>query len=483
MSIHERTIIKSQLIQSQLHRSQWTFWLSLGFMLGVAQLTWAGGIVGALTILLYRRHKLLWLWVALVLVFLVGNWRYNHYLPDATTVPYDQTVTFKGQVIRPPRVGTKQRVTVRSEEWPGLVQVALGFYPPYHYGDVVEVSCQLQRPTPTPEFDYDKYLARYGILTECKYPTVHLLQTQQGTPAVALIYQFRTWLQQRVRQLYPEPVASVFSGVIIGIQDDLSAETNDLFRRTGTIHILVVSGMHVMIIVTLFNRVTQRWLSARRRFVVLIILLSAFSILTGLSASVIRAALMGLVMPLAQMLGRPRQAHITLALIAALMTAHNPYILLYDVGFQLSFLATLGLIYIQPAIERLFKWLPRWFWIRETVGTSVAAMIPTTPLILTQFGTFSAVSLLANIVVVPVSNAILFGGVASVLVSLGSIQVAQWFGYALWQVLRFTFTYLHWLLTWPQAYFQNLHFTGLAVAVTYSLLFIFMIWRAQRSTV
>lgn len=465
-----------------LHRSQIIFWCSVAFLLGVAKLWWTAPVVAVLTLSFYRRQRLTVLWLCVVAVFAGGWWRYNHYLPDTTALPYGQVIAFEGQVMMPPRVATKQRLTVRVTGWPGSVLVPLGWYPPYQYGDVIAVQCELQQPTATPEFAYDKYLARYGVFAECRNPAVKLIASKHGSPVFAAIYDFRTWLQQHIKRLYPEPTASVLTGIIIGIQDDISADTNTLFRQTGTIHILVVSGMHVMLIVTLFNQLAQRWLGARRRFVILIFLLMAFSILTGLSASVIRAALMGLVVPLAQFLGRPRQAHITLALIAAAMTALNPYVLLYDVGFQLSFLATLGLIYIQPVTARSLRVLPKWFSIQETISTSVAAMIPTTPLILSQFGTFSTVSLLANLVVLPVSNVLLFGGVATLALSLVNLPLGRFVAFPLWQLQQVTFRYLHWLLTFPHAYVQNLVVAPYWIAASYTLLFSFMLWRAQRST-
>lgn len=475
----------------QLHRSSIIFWAAVSFLLGVGHLPWALGILVAVTgwwhlpgRMTGRRNRLFMVWLILAASFALGSWRYDQYFPDTATLPYDQDITFVGTIVRPPRImGDEQRLTIRQPEWSGYLLASVALYPRYQYGDVLEVQCRITQPKATPEFAYDKYLARYGIVAQCRYAQITKHASASGSFFLQRIYGFRAFVQHRLKKLYPEPAASLLAGVILGVQDDIAPSINDLFQQTGTIHILVVSGMHVMIIAALLQRITAQWLSPRQRFIFLVVVLVGFSFLTGLSASVIRASAMGLVLPLAHVLGRTRQAHITLAVIAAGMTALNPYILVHDLGFQLSFLATLGLMYFQPVSERLFRVLPNMFWIRDTVTTSFSAMIPTTPLLLFQFGTFSVVSLLANIVVVPVSTAMLFGGVAVLLISFMHFQLALWSGYALWQIIQLTLRYLESLLTFPQAYLSDLVVAPWVIAFIYTILFTIMLWRALRSTV
>ncbi|EKD76555.1 MAG: hypothetical protein ACD_43C00062G0001, partial [uncultured bacterium] len=166
--------------------------------------------------------------------------------------------------------------------------------------------------------------------------------------------------------------------------------------------------------------------------------------------------------------------------VAALMAAYNPYILLNDLGFQLSFLATIGLIYFQPLVAQFTLWLPEWFSLRETISTSLAAAIPTAPLIAWQFGTFSPVSFFANIIVLPVSNLLLFAGAGITALALVLPNVARLFAYLLWQL---TWLMLHiqtWLSSLPHAYVENIVFSDQALLIAYGIISLFIIWRIER---
>lgn len=463
-----------------LHRSTVLFLVLLCFMAGLAQL-WqiVAGLIGY-CLWRYWSGRAVVCSALLVASCFAGIWRVKHVIPDVSIIPYEQTASFTAMVSRPTQVkGDEQKVIMRNSSWPGQVLVVAPLYPQYNFGDRVHVQCRLQQPKSNTDFDYAKYLARYHVYTLCYRPQLKRIgETQHWlfTP----LYRIRTIVQQQVRRLWPEPVSSLIQGVLLGLQNDIPQDINDLFRRTGTIHILVVSGMHVMLLAQLLERVTKRWLTLRQRFVLLGLVLGAFCIITGLAASVIRASLMGLIIPLAQLAGRPRRAHITLALVAAVMAAHNPFILLNDLGFQLSFLATIGLIYFQTAVARITRWLPNWFSVRETVSTSIAAALPTAPLIAWQFGTFSPVSFFANIIVLPVSNGLLFVGSAITGLSFILPRLAQLLAFLLWRVTWLMLQAQQWLSALPGAYIENLQFSNVALIVSYSLIASYILWRSEQ---
>lgn len=463
-----------------LHRSVIVFWALLCFLAGLAQLwgvlvavclygVWRYGFVAATGVLVFCSIS-----------FIGGNWRIANSQPSLTAIPFEQTVTFTATVIKPVQIkGDQQKVTVSNEAWPGYVLLLGPLYPQYLYGDIVNVQCQLQQPPANPEFDYAKYLARYQVYALCYRPQIELVGHTRHW-LFSPLYQLRNTVQQQVRLLWPEPISSLIQGVLLGLQDDIPTDINDLFRRTGTVHILVVSGMHVMLLAQLIERCTKRWLTIGQRFILLIVVLGAFCIVTGLAASVIRASLMGLIIPVAALSGRPRRAHITLTVVAAVMAAYNPYILLNDLGFQLSFLATIGLIYFQPLVARFTQWLPEWFSLRETISTSLAAAIPTAPLIAWQFGTFSPISFFANIIVLPVSNLLLFAGAGITGLAIFFPSMAQLLAYLLW---RLTWLMLHiqtWLSSLPQAYLENIVFSDQALLIAYGIISLYIVWRIER---
>jgi len=394
--------------------------------------------------------------VWLSVVVLLGWWRYHTYPPSVVQVPYGQTQTITGIVSQPPlQVLPTQQIIFSVVGLPGKVQAKVPAYPILQYGDLVTVRCQLEQPQTINGFAYDKYLARYHIYTLCQNGRIEQVEPNHGNTILASIYSVRTWMTDQINQLWPQPVSSLISGVVLGVQDDIPGDVTTMFRRTGTVHILVVSGAHVVILLGVVTSIFQRWLSRKQLIVASVLVLIGLCIITGLSASVIRASLMGILPQLAQLLGRRRIGSLGLASVAGVMTVINPYVLVHDVGFQLSFLATLGLIYVQPICAKYLYWIPNWFWLRESLTTSIAAMIPTIPLTVGVFHAISLVNLPANVIVLPVSNLMLFGGIGTVfLSSLHLTWLAQSCAWCIWWIVTsmlWTQTYLSHL---PWAYVQ-----------------------------
>ncbi len=380
---------------------------------------------------------------------LIGLWRYDQYTIP-THFQEGQQINQSGTVVQPPVLHDgDQRLVIETMD--SRVQVDTATYPAYRYGDVVQLQCRIRLPEPIEDFAYDKYLARYHISALCADSQVAFLSHTDNW--LSCIYQFRTSLRQRVEELWPEPVASLMLGVLIGEQDTIPESIYDAFRRAGVVHILVVSGMHVLIIIQLLTAMTK-WLPRFYQTVVILALLAGFCVLTGLSATVIRATLMGSVPLLGRLVGRPSSIYVALTWAAGIMTVVNPYILVHDVGFQLSFLATLGLVYVTPYVKPLVQWLPETFFVRETVTTSIAAMVPTAPWILYIFGTWSNVALLANIVVVPISNMMLLAGSAITLLSLVSVPISQGLAGLLQLVVDLMIAFVQWCAQLPYAYVQ-----------------------------
>ncbi len=409
-----------------LHKSQIVLWALISFIAGTAQAPFYSIVViGIITIATYRFFKMrISVIVGTVfIIFMCGAWwlgvlRFHTFAPDTSTIPYNETIQFTGLVSKPPiTTADAQKLYIETDALAGKVYVKTSRYPIYQYGDEVDVSCTLLQPEPFDTFAYDKYLARHGVFTICQQARLKVIGKGSGNAVYTKLYQLRDWVRAEIRVLWPEPIASLLLGVILGIQDDIPEDIVAQFRDTGTIHVLVVSGMHVMIIAQLLASVGQRWWNQRQLVIIVGLVLAGFCIITGLAASVVRASIMGCLPLLAKSLGRKPVMHYSLIIVAAAMTMHNPYIVLYDAGFQLSFLATIGLVYFQPMCDKICWWIPKAFTLRETLSTTLAASIPTTPLVIATFGMFSAVSPLANLVVVPVSNLMLFGGTFAVLLS------------------------------------------------------------------
>jgi competence protein ComEC len=310
----------------------------------------------------------------------------------------------------------------------GKVLVKNRSYPAFQYGDRLSVKCLLEAPFVADEgtFRYDKYLARQDIWSVCNHPLITVEAGEGGSVVMEYILSFKARVGTQLTRLWTEPEASFMAGLLYGSKSGLPTELTTNFSRTGVTHIIAVSGFNITIIGTVLASIFMIvGLSRRRAFWCTLGIIFLFVIFTGASASVVRAGIMGGLVLIARQLGRLSRISNVLVFTAAVMTLLNPYVLVWDIGFQLSFLATLGLVYISPVLQSviltrrggeglseksnyLMKGIlrfvqndkPEWVvGLYETFIATLSAIIATLPLILFQFGRLSTVAPLVNVLV------------------------------------------------------------------------------------
>lgn len=208
-------------------------------------------------------------------------------------------------------------------------------------------------------------------------------------------------LQRLVTQSFRTPQSSLLSGILLGAQRDMPTDLRQAFRLTGTSHIIALSGFNVTIIVAVVTAWLGRLLGRKPSVWPSLLFVVLFVVMTGASASVVRAAIMAAAVQLALLSGRPVAMDRLLAYTFVAMVAVKPTLFLHDLGFQLSFLATIGLVYASPRIAERLGWVPAWGGLRENLATTLAAMCLTEPLLLATFGRLSLIAPLVNILVLP----------------------------------------------------------------------------------
>ncbi|MEX1113302.1 MAG: ComEC/Rec2 family competence protein [Patescibacteria group bacterium] len=278
-------------------------------------------------------------------------------------------------------------------------------------GDRVLVSGRIKLPEPVDDFDYRSFLAKDGIHSIVPYAHVGVTGHERTVKRVFWSLR-RAWVGQLQRR-FPEPTAGFLLGILIGERSHLSDKLVEAFRRTSTTHILALSGFNVSIIVAAIVAVLGRRPPA---LIAALGFILCFVLLVGPGASIVRAALMGGFLLVGQLLGRPQLATYAVVVTAAAMLAVNPHALRYDLGFDLSFLATLGILWLEPGISGRLPWLPTS--IRGIVSATIAASIPAVPVIAASFGTVSLVSPVANLLVVPMIPWLMLGGFIGTMLSL-----------------------------------------------------------------
>ena len=292
------------------------------------------------------------------------------------------------------------------------IMVSEKIYPQFSYGDEISLNGKLIVPRnfsdgDSREFDYVHYLSKDGIFFLMKNPKATVIATRKGNPLFAKLFAVKESFLENIRRVLGEPQASLAAGEIVGDKASLGKDLTDDFRRSGLIHIVILSGYSIAIIADSIQRmlsvVPYLPRSVSLFFGAFGILL--FGIMIGGKATAVRACIMAIMSIAAKIMYRDYHALRALILTAYIMIVQNPYIVLYDASFQVSFTATLGLILLGKHIEGFLKKFPRLFperfEIRALVTSTLATQIAVAPLLLYMMGDASVVGLIANVIVVP----------------------------------------------------------------------------------
>ncbi len=507
-----------------LSRSLPLLWLSAAFLCGLLladclELTWwYWAILVLLSLLLaffenhltggfwqnWRRVSVLPLGLVAALLF-SGALRYQTALPqyDAHNLLWyarDLPVKLEGLLLTTPQTGRNslslrlsvENLQVMDQDGNLLTEVnhpqgillvsAQASNTDYRYGDRVTVQGVLTSLAGMEADGFRQYLYRQGIQAQISFGSVRLLEHNQGNFILQAADELRSLAQARIYRLFPQPEAALLAGILVGNDNDLPPDVQQAFQDSGTSHIIAISGFNMAIIAGLITLMLGRLLPAGKSLPLVVAAITFYTLLTGASPSVVRAAIMSVMGVVGVLVGRRQLGINSLLFTAALMCLVNP-LLPWDISFQLSFAATLGLIwYAGPLQEAVFDWMERWLptawaqqiaaWIGEFVLCTLAAQLTTLPVMLYHFQRLSLSALLANIVVLPVQSFLMILGGVAVLVGLLLPPLGQLLAYPAWVLLAYTIRMVILLAALP----AGVLFTGTlplwVMLLIYALLFL-----------
>ena len=274
--------------------------------------------------------------------------------------------------------------------------------PPYlyfRYGDSVKLQGTIKK---LPE-ETAAYFLKDGILGRMSFPKIEKIKSGQGNFLKAKLLDFRGRILEIFKNNLPVEKAALLSGITLGSREGFSDDLKNKMSLTGTTHLVALSGYNISVVALAAGAAFGLYLSPSVSFYLTVLVIFLFVLMTGAEASAVRAAIMGIIVLLANEVQRSFSLRNAIAIAAFLMVLYNPKVLVFDLGFQLSFLALLGIVYLNPVFKKILKMEDSGFfsWKRNLL-TTLSAQLMVLPLLLGKFGIFSLTSLLANVLILEV---------------------------------------------------------------------------------
>ena len=355
--------------------------------------------------------------------------------------------------------------------------------PYFRYGDRLRVEGTIGEPPELEEFDYAAYLARQGIAEVLDARSVEIVGTGKGSPFYRSLYSVRRQLAASIAVVVPEPQAALGQATLLGLRRNIPTELTDAFRRTGTAHLLAISGLHVGILLGISLAASAALLGRKHHLHLIAPLLAIwlYGLLSGMSPSATRACIMGSVFLASLAFGRQRGSLAPIGVAAALMVAISPSVL-YSISFQLSFAAIAGIAAysdtfgdgLKATVERLIgrRSILRTpiVGIADMLGVSLAATIATLPLIAFHFERVSTLGIPASVLTLPVLPFLIVGSAGAALAGLVSTTLATPLGWLTWGAGAYLTGLVTLLAGLPGASVDIGNLAAAAVAAYYGLL-------------
>jgi len=381
---------------------------------------------------------------------------YDVRLTGWVTEPPDRRDTYANLRVRVTGLDTGEDKDLQVS---GLLLVRVDPNEEYQYGDVLRLRGRLKTPPENEDFSYRDYLAREGIYSIMSSDEATRLPGREGNFLARGLFALKTRALNTIYRLFPDPEASLLAGILLGVDNGLPKDLQQAFKDTGTSHIIAISGFNIAIIAELFLALFGRAFGKRRGALFAGMGIVFYTLLVGADAAVVRAAAMGVTALFARHLGRQQDGLTTLFGVAALMCVVNP-LYIQDVGFQLSFAATLGLILYGQPLEQFVNRLLTKYAARNGSAQAppdteariakisniasnfflltLAAQITTIPIMAYHFGRLSLVSFIANPFILPAQPAVMIlGGFADLLGMLFQ-PLGQIAAYVAWPFVAYT---------------------------------------------
>lgn len=357
-----------------------------------------GGLLLAVCFIFYKKF----IFSALALFIIFGAFYYQvfSYFQEETDIIFDSKTEFTGIIIEISKSSASQKLVLDLKApYSGKIQMNVRRYPDFRYGDLVKAIGIIKKPS----IETKDYLAKNGIFGTVSFPEIGLVKSGEGNFIKAGLLKFKDRIINGFENSLPAEKAAFLSGLILGEQEDFSKELKEKMSLSGTTHLVALSGYNISVISIAILAIFGAYFSRSISFYLSILVIILFVLMTGAEASVVRAAIMGIIAIMAKETQRIFSIRNAITIAAFLMILYNPKVLAFDLGFQLSFAALLGIVYLSPVFKKIFRFEnPGFLSWKENAVTTVSAQLAVIPLLLGKFGIFSLTSIFANVLILGV---------------------------------------------------------------------------------
>lgn len=331
--------------------------------------------------------------------------------------------------------GRSQAIVLKGIEHGEKVEVIVNQFPQYQFGETVKLGGELKAG----EGSEQKYKLLKGISKTYLYPTIN--KTNQSLFFTDKLYvlvrrpliEVKNAYSSQIGRLLSAPESGLLAGILLGIRSSLSESFLNDLSKTGTIHIIALSGFNITILAE-FMRILTRNLSRKSGFFLPLITIWAFVMATGFSSSIIRAAIMGSLLVVGGFIGRRSDALLSILFACFVMVFLNPFVLVYDLGFQLSFAATVGIFFLAPVFDRYLGFLGA---AGPYFSATLAAQLLTWPITSFSFGTVSLISPIVNVFILPLVPPLMLIGFIVATLGFVSVWLAKALAFVPWTILAY----------------------------------------------
>jgi len=424
---------------------------------------------------IYKRRLFAILFFSIIL-FSIGAWYFNKYSAKHSFVrevsDRNIEIMFRGYIDGEPRAqGQAQTYIFRVKEiilpkygilTDEKILVTDRLFPSRRYGEFLVLAGKPKSPDELDNDSYVNYLKTQGATGTLSFPkisddkklSISSLE-KLSINGYKIIFRIKSHFEGAISRSISEPNGSFVGGILLGSRQSISDDLKNDFNKTSTTHILAISGYNIAIVSAVFLSLLIVFVRRKIAFWISVAGIIIFTILTGASASVVRAAIMGILLSSANGYGRLYDQKISISLAALIMILLNPFVLTLDIGFQFSFLSVLGIAYMYPILKDRSKKIKSPEIIKDTLLMTLSAQIFVLPLAVYYFHNFSLVSLPVNVLILPFVPLAMMLGFATGILGI------------IWPLLGKAIGLLTWALTsyqiWVVRYFASLRYSNLSI--------------------